>query len=145
MVEHADGSVSALRGDTHLAEPLAFIEQDLDNLARKLCKVRANYICERCDYMPPQVVVQWHHIVTRRCKTLRWNMLNLLCLCKGCHHWWHEVAQLGEQWMWLERKFPGRRDKLNLILQTLPRRPKIDRALIRVELRQELAKYGHEG
>jgi len=88
-------------------------ERELDALAGRIVKTRAGYRCERCGRGGADgnggVVLHCHHIYTRSIKRMKWLLLNLICLCQGCHHWWHEVAQGGEQWDWLVEKFGGER------------------------------------
>jgi hypothetical protein len=41
----------------------------------------------------------------------RFDLDNLLCLCAGCHLWWHKwPVEVGR---WMEEKWPGRYDRLN--------------------------------
>lgn len=117
-------------------QPIKWVEKELDALASKLCKAVAGHKCVRCGATE---YLQWHHIVTRRIKTLRWDMSNGLCLCRGCHFWWHNVAQMGEQWSWLDEKFgPDLRAYLNSRVKAVGDK-KIDRKAIRESLQNTLA------
>jgi hypothetical protein len=127
-------------GTSRSKQPLKWVEKELDTLAGKLCKLLAGNRCERCGSSGP---LDWHHIVTRRIKRLRWDMRNSLCLCKGCHFWWHNVAQLGAQWVWLEHKYgPHRKSYLDMQLATLSRAPKVDREAVKLYLKGELTRLG---
>jgi hypothetical protein len=57
----------------------------LDKLTSEI--IRAHGSCERCD---KKENLQCAHIYSRNYKHLRWDMENLLCLCSGCHFWWHQ-------------------------------------------------------
>lgn len=53
-------------------------------------RVKAIGKCERCGRGKNEVQLQTAHIYSRRYKHLRWELENLLCLCSGCHFWWHQ-------------------------------------------------------
>ena len=57
----------------------------LDKLTSEI--VRLGGKCERCHGIKN---LQCAHIYSRSYKHLRWDMENLLCLCSGCHFWWHQ-------------------------------------------------------
>lgn len=60
----------------------------LDELVSKI--VRKRMCCQRCG---SREMLQAHHIIPRsRSLLLRWDLRNLLCLCKGCHYWYHNVS-----------------------------------------------------
>jgi hypothetical protein len=56
----------------------------LDKLVSE--KVRSIGKCERCG---KTTTLQAAHIYSRTYKHLRWDPENLICLCSGCHFWWH--------------------------------------------------------
>jgi predicted restriction endonuclease len=58
----------------------------LDKTARECVLNRAGHRCEKCGKGER---LQWHHVYTRAILSLRWDMDNLVCLCAGCHLWWH--------------------------------------------------------
>jgi hypothetical protein len=49
-------------------------------------RVRGKGRCERCGKTS---TLQTAHIYSRNYKHLRWEPENLICLCSGCHFWWH--------------------------------------------------------
>ncbi len=51
--------------------------------------VRARGFCDRCG-MRDKTKLQCAHIYSRRYLSIRWNLLNAMCLCAGCHFWWHQ-------------------------------------------------------
>ena len=57
----------------------------LDKLVSE--QVRSLGYCERCH---KKINLQCAHIYSRSYKHLRWERENLLCLCSGCHFWWHQ-------------------------------------------------------
>lgn len=67
----------------------------LDKLAREVCLKKAGYQCERCG---KEERLQWHHVYTRRLLSLRWEPDNLVCLCAGCHLWWHQNTLAAAEW-----------------------------------------------
>jgi hypothetical protein len=75
----------------------------LDEAMSKL--VREKNVCEKCG----NVYAKFHdaHVVGRRNLTLRWCILNHLCLDAQCHRfWWHEEPL--EAATWFQKKFPER-------------------------------------
>jgi 5-methylcytosine-specific restriction endonuclease McrA len=64
-------------------------------------KVRSLGYCERCGN---KKTLQPAHIVSRKNKTLRWDLNNILCLCSSCHFWSHSDP-LGFS-LFIETKFP---------------------------------------
>lgn len=61
-------------------------------------RVRLRGKCERCYRTPPDVTLQCSHIVSRKYLQTRWSFDNALCLCLGCHHWWHHFPLEAEEW-----------------------------------------------
>jgi len=73
-------------------------------LIKKLDKVFGAYIrssgkCEWCGKDKSQCQLQWCHIFSRKFHNTRWNELNSLCLCAGCHHKGHEKPILLIEWL----------------------------------------------
>lgn len=61
----------------------------LDDVFSKV--VRSIGECERCG---KKTNLQCCHINSRRFHHTRWNQLNALCLCAGCHFWGHQHPRL---------------------------------------------------
>ncbi len=99
----------------------------LDNLARQICKLEANYTCARCGmYSLDGTVIQWAHIEGRRKKggMLRWNQNNCLALCAGefsnsCHFWFDNNKIASSEW--LRHKYPDKYNWLHEIIDGKPR------------------------
>lgn len=117
-------------------------DQLLDDLAREIVFHRDGYRCARCDKPCEQMVVtpsgkkaylglQWAHVYSRNKKSLRWNPEGAMCLCGGCHLFWHHRPI--DAIAWFEGKYPERHRRLKLLAAT-PQ--KLDRALILADLRQ---------
>jgi hypothetical protein len=71
--------------------------------------VREKGYCERCGRTDTSF--DWSHIVGRKNLTLRWDILNGLCLCFQCHRFfWHEEPL--EAHNWFKEKFPERYEYL---------------------------------
>lgn len=62
--------------------------------------------CQRCGSTE---WLQCHHVYTKRLQRLRCDPRNGVLLCRGCHFWWHNLAQGGEQWAWIEGLFGSER------------------------------------
>lgn len=77
--------------------------------------VRSIGHCQRCG---STITLQHAHIVPRTNFTLRYSILNALCLCYGCHIMFAHKDPLGFT-EWLDKKFPERmmylRDRRNVI------------------------------
>lgn len=70
-------------------------------LKRKLDKVFSDVVrsigeCEKCG---KRVNLQCAHINSRRFLHTRWNQLNALCLCAGCHFWAHQHPRAFGKWV----------------------------------------------
>lgn len=79
----------------------------LDKVTRKFVKTRDDYICQRCGNPTSGKGCHWAHIYGRgRGLFMRWDFLNSLVLCAGCHRWAHsQPLDFGE---WFAQRFPAR-------------------------------------
>ena len=78
----------------------------LDAITPKIVKLRDGNQCQRCGSMPKPQGRHWAHVYGRRSFMLRWNLLNSLLLCNGCHRWGHSNPLAFEKWF--NKKFPAR-------------------------------------
>lgn len=62
----------------------SFLNKKLDQLWSKFVRESVGR-CELCGRKPPEVVLHAHHIFSRRHYSTRWDILNGVCLCNGCH------------------------------------------------------------
>lgn len=58
------------------------VDKKLDDAWSELVKLRAGMKCEYCRKKSP---LNSHHIYSRSKKSTRWDVLNGICLCVGCH------------------------------------------------------------
>lgn len=98
----------------------------LDNLARQICKIQAEYTCQRCGMVGGGSNIQWAHIEARRKKggLLRWSENNCLALCAGpgtnsCHYWFDNNKVASTEW--LKDKFPEKHAWLHKDINGKPR------------------------
>lgn len=105
-----------------------------DDLFSKQVRTRGE--CEKCGQT---VRLSCAHIISRTYMATRWDQDNALCLCSGCHLFWHKEPILASRW--LEQKWPGRFDKLNLKRQAIT---KVDLQNVFLMLRHETG-AGKEG
>ena len=64
------------------------IEKLLDRLSSTLCRLEAGGVCYHCGLSGTDP----HHIVSRNHKRQRWNMDNLVYLCRTCHRYVHDFG-----------------------------------------------------
>ena len=71
--------------------------------------VREKGFCEKCGAR--SIKMDCSHVIPRGNKTLRWDILNALCLCHRCHRFWAHGNPL-DFTDWFSNKFPHRYDYL---------------------------------
>ena len=98
----------------------------LDKLARDICKIRANYTCQKCGMFGGGDVIQWAHIERRGKKgsMMRWSENNCLALCAGpfsnnCHYWFDNNKVASSKW--LEKTYPEKHAWLTELVNGKPR------------------------
>ena len=67
----------------------------MDSAARLACLMAAGGLCERCG---GSGALEWHHVISRRVRTLRWRPENAVALCLPCHRWWHSGPRAALAW-----------------------------------------------
>lgn len=83
----------------------------LDPLCREIVFWRDGNRCVRCGKTEH---LQWAHVLSRASHSIRWEPLNSMCLCAGCHlYFWHKSP--AESGAWFAEKYPGRLDKIKII------------------------------
>lgn len=83
----------------------------VDNWCRELVFARDGYGCIRCHKLCTEAFpresqpgtfhypgFQWAHVLSARSHAVRWIPENSMCLCDGCHLWWHELLTDATQW-----------------------------------------------
>jgi len=90
--------------------------RSLDRITPKIVKLRDGYTCQRCGGMPKAQGLHWAHYYCRRDFLLRWNLLNAVTLCYGCHSFLDSSPKEFEAW--LDEKYPERGPYLRALRAT---------------------------
>lgn len=115
------------------------IEHQLDDLCRKLVVERRDQnTCQRCGAPKSRSQIHWCHVITRGAKSIQWTEWNSLALCAGCHFWFDGEHRKHAREGWWAGEWPDRALALQAWRQQR-RRPKLDYALIRMYLMQQLS------
>ena len=108
-------------------------------LWKTLIKLRAGYVCER-ESCQSTHVIQSHHIISSTNWNLRFDEENGICLCRACHVIW--LKQFPTDYVkWLNEKWPGRLDSLELRRHEKTRH---DYTLLKIYLEREISKFKQE-
>jgi len=83
----------------------------LDTVFSLIVRERDKYTCQKCGRKHGHM--QTAHFYSRKIKVLRWETLNAVCLCGGCHFWAHQNPS--EFCEWFEKHVGARNYQ---ILQT---------------------------
>ena len=87
--------------------PRKILIDKLDTLAKTCAKVRDGYACQKCGLKVEGVNAHGSHVVpVSHGNNLRWDLLNIKCMCYHHHQWWH-LNPL-ESGIWFKEKFPAR-------------------------------------
>lgn len=81
-------------------------------------QVRSYGQCQKCskdDYKK----LQCCHIFSRAYRSVRWDRINLLCLCSGCHMWSHRNPILFTEFV---QEHLGKENYEELKLRAVPRK-----------------------
>jgi hypothetical protein len=105
------------------------LKNELDIVFSKLVRRRGH--CERCGIRDN---LQCCHVMSRRHQQTRWDLDNAMCLCAGCHLWWHHNPI--EAGRWYDEKYGV--DSYNLIKEKSQKIAKIDYAQKLVGLTKKL-------
>jgi 5-methylcytosine-specific restriction endonuclease McrA len=68
----------------------------MDQQARLACLMAAGGSCAKCGSAGARL--EWHHVITRRVRALRWIPENSVALCVGCHRWYHANPRAALAW-----------------------------------------------
>lgn len=94
-----------------------------------------------CQYCGRKENLQCAHIIGRANYTLRWNPLNAICLCVGCHIYkFHRGSPL-DFVEWLESKFPERMVYLKEARKKVIKRKIMDYKLLLTALNERDTHY----
>lgn len=77
------------------------LTKKLDNAWARVVKQRAGNKCEVCG---KREALNAHHYVSRSNRRLRWEPMNGLCVCAGCHLFKNESFHKNPEWghFWME-------------------------------------------
>src|SRR5258708_2084589 len=95
------------------------LQLELDREFSKLIRDKGK--CERCGSIDS---LDTAHIIGRANKTLRWDILNVLCLCRKCHQEAHANPKAFDKW--LRGVYSERMDYLDEFKNILLRRTIVD-------------------
>lgn len=80
------------------------LKKKANNLVSKIVRLKGK--CERCGKSGDQVQLQCAHIVGRSNHTLRFDLMNVLCLGSACHRWAHNYPI--DFTRWVKQNYPNR-------------------------------------
>jgi 5-methylcytosine-specific restriction endonuclease McrA len=91
---------------------LGKLKKRLENLAKNRAKERDGYTCQKCGRKVEKSNAHGSHVIpVSASQALRFDLLNIKCLCFKCHiGWWHKNPL--EAADWFKTKFPERWDYL---------------------------------
>ena len=118
------------------------IDKKLDDAWSLLVKLRAKMQCEVCGKRSP---LNSHHIFSRSKKSTRWDVMNGVCLCVGCHTFSSKFSAHKtptEFTYWLENK--KGRDFMELLTLKANQTSKLhafEKKLLLDELQKEIIAY----
>ena len=95
------------------------LKRNLDEYTALVVKERDGYICQKCGKKCSGQGAHWSHIYSRQRFSMRWLLLNAICLCAGCHRWWHDNPT--ESGVWFKDKWPYRDEHLQQERRRPPR------------------------
>jgi len=84
--------------------------RNLDKVTAEVVKLRDDYTCQRCMKKCSGFGAHWSHIYSRSRYSMRWDLLNSVCMCAGCHLWYHGYPTMSGEWF--KKKWPHRYDYL---------------------------------
>jgi hypothetical protein len=81
----------------------------MDKLVRAQAYKRDKYTCQRCGKRESKkkgVIIQPHHVIGRGNKNLKWDLTNIITLCRDCHCF--QKCRPLEFIIWYEDNYPKR-------------------------------------
>ena len=84
------------------------LKKKIEDLVKLKAKVRDNWTCQHCGKSVEGIDAHGSHVIpVSASQLLRFDVLNIKCLCYHCHiNWWHKHPL--EAAKWFEDKFPDR-------------------------------------
>jgi hypothetical protein len=108
--------------------------RELDALCREVVFLRDGGKCRKCG--KSSGLMDWAHVYSRRFRVTRWEPLNSMVLCRGCHMRWHHSPPEMVEW-WRVEMGPMATHKLDVMKRAAKCGPL---ELIKLKLEQEKAK-----
>ena len=115
---------------------IRYYKKKADNLCSLIIRKRGR--CENCSRSEG---VQLHcaHIVGRNNHTLRFDFINMLCLCAGCHRWAHDNPdEFTDFW---RKKWPSRKVYIDANRNKITKRTALDYKELVDGLKEEVKKH----
>ena len=115
------------------------VDGKLDKAWSLLVKLRAGMKCEVCRKTQP---LNSHHIFSRSNKSVRWDEINGVCLCVGCHTFSskfsaHKTPTEFTLWL-IEKKGNDFLDRLRLKANSISKLHTFEKELLLKELQKEI-------
>ena len=91
----------------------AKLTKNLDDLCRKVIRLRDNNRCQKCNKFIEGSNSQPNHVVAKGngASWRRFDLLNIILMCNHCHiPWWHRSPT--ESGKWFAKTFPAREEYL---------------------------------
>lgn len=94
------------KGKKKSGKLLSKIRKEVETLAKIKAKTRDKYICQHCGKKVEGSNAHASHIIpVSHGNVLRFNPMNMICLCYHCHiNWWHKNPMESSEWF--KQKFP---------------------------------------
>ena len=117
------------------------VDGKLDTAWSLLVKLRAGNKCEVCRKTQP---LNSHHIFSRSNRSVRWDVLNGVCLCVGCHTFSskfsaHKTPTEFTYWL-IEQKGEDFLDRLRIKAHSISKLHSFEKELLLEELKKEIKK-----
>jgi len=111
-----------------------------DDWFSKCVRLCAGHICEHCQQ---REATDCAHIYGRRKAQTRWAKDNAVALCRYCHRTFEENPLMMADW--IDTQYPGRRERLNVLLKGSLKNNKNTRDMISAHYRAEYRRMESTG
>ena len=113
--------------------PRQRLEIRLWELCKAYIRLRDNDTCQKCGKKVYGQSADTSHIYCKnRYYSMKYDEMNLMVKCMGCHKWWHNCPL--ETFVWFGKTFPERDDYLNV-------RKKVVKKLTLLDLEDLIEEY----
>lgn len=110
------------------------LKKEIEDLAKLRAKERDGYICQKCGKKVEGSNAHGSHVIpVSHGDALRFDLLNIKCLCYHCHiNWWHKNPLEAAEWF--KKTFPERSQYLEQHSEDVVKRTREDLELIKLTL-----------